>query len=419
MKKRLLLVFLATLFFASILAGCSKDTSGDQDVVTIWSWRSQDEDLWMLVQEELNKQEKDITIDFRSVEATQYNAVLQTAMNGGEGPDILTLRAGGQIQDYGEANQIEPLNDIVSNINEFLDGTLAQVSSGDDIYAVPFAVQTSQFYYNKKLFDEHGLTEPKTWDDLIKIMETLSTKGVTPMGISGREGWAVNLIIDSMGASLLDPTWVEGLTNGENKYSDQEFVDILDRLNNIKGYFQNGFMAAGYTDMQTLLMQEQVAMIVDGVWAESALREQNPDVELGTFMTPPVTAADQPRIYSFLDGGYGLNANAENRELALEVLNFTATLDFGQIYSDLHGEISAFPGVNPTNPSPLLELAIDRFANNSIDHLFRIRSVYDTGETKISTLLEAGIQDMLGNDKDPQEVANSIQKDIETAHNFK
>ena len=54
--------------------------------LTIWSWRSQDAGMWTKVQAALRKQGVNVTIDYRAVNPTSYDSVLQTAMDGGRGP---------------------------------------------------------------------------------------------------------------------------------------------------------------------------------------------------------------------------------------------------------------------------------------------------------------------------------------------
>jgi raffinose/stachyose/melibiose transport system substrate-binding protein len=413
MKKNFLLVFLTIVLVVGSLVGCSsKGASNDENTVSIWSWRDQDKELWEKVQKKLNEAGKDITIDFRSVTATQYDASLQTAMNGEEGPDILTLRGGAGIEKYAEPGQIVALDDQVPGLKDFSEGTLSQVDLDGEVFAVPFAVQTSQFFYNKEIFDKYNLSEPKTWDDLVQIMKTLKEEGVTPMSVSGREGWALNLIADSVGATHLGDEWVKGLIDGQNKYSDPEFVDVLTRINDLKQYFQDGFMAAGYQDMQTAFAQGQTAIIMDGIWGVKALMEQNPDLKMGSFMSPPETEGEPEGIYAFVDGGYGLNAESKNQEAAIEVLKFAATEDFGQFYTDTFGEISAYPGIEPSNPTEMLSQAMERFEKNSINYLFRIRSPFDSGELAIGTILASGMQELLGDKKSPQELADSLQDDI-------
>ena len=415
MMKKLIAILLVSILMMSVLAGCSSSSSGKskgEKTVTIWSWRKQDKKIWTKVEAALNKQGKNIKIDFRSVTPTEYNATLQTAMNGGKGPDILTMRAGTFITDYAKANQIVALNDDVPQLSNFTDGIISQVSKDGKAYAVPSAVQTSQFFYNKKIFKKYNLSEPKSWDEFMNDLKTLKKHGVTPMAVSGREGWALNLIVDTVGATQLGDEWTKGLIAGKNKFNDPKFVAVLSKINAMKPYFQKGYSAASYQDMETMFTQGQAAIIDDGIWAVNTLQSQNPDLEIGSFMAPPADSSQSEHIYAFLDGGYGLNAKANNKKAAIEVLKYTGTKEYGQMYTDMFGEMSAYPGISPSKGSPSLNTAIDRFKNKSISQLFRIRSPFDGGDPDISTLMSSDLQSMFAGKNTPQKTGDNIQKNI-------
>lgn len=408
----------SAVLFSSTLVGCSSsssntnaDTSKKALTVSVWSWRSQDKPLWAKVEEKLKAKGENITIDFRSITPTQYDATLQTAMNGGQGPDIITSRAGSMISSYGKAGQFADLKGKVDT-SGFDKGTMDQAGYNGDPYAVPFAVQTSQIFYNKDIFQKYNLQEPKTWDEFVNVANTLKKNGVTPIGVSGREGWALNLIVDSIGASVLRNQGASDLVSGKTKFNSPPFLDVLNKVNSLKPYLQKDFSASSYQDMETLFTQGKVAMIWDGIWAVQTLVKQNPDLKIGAFMTPPVDSSKPPKIYAFLDGGYAANAKSPNLDAAMKVLSFTASKEFGQMYTDEFGEISAFPGVTAGNDKPLLQWALKAYQGNIVKPLFRIRSSFDNGTPSLSTDLAAGMQAMLQAKLTPTQLGDKLTKDI-------
>lgn len=428
MRKRMATV-MTGLALAGVVAGCGggkqaaePQAGGAQGsiqaakevTVSIWSWRSQDRQLWEEVQKRLQAKGEKIRIEFRDIKATEYDAALKTAMNAGEGPDIITSRAAHGVAQYAKAQQYEPLDGKVTGLKDFSAGTLAQVSYEGKVYAVPFAVQTAQFFYNKDIFEKYGLKEPETWGELLQLMETLKAKGVTPLFIPGREGWALNLYIDQIGATFLTDEWVARLQKGETTFKDPKFVDVLRRFNTLKNYAQKDFLASSTDDERTAFATGQAAMILDGIWSVRAYLEINKDLKLGSFMVPGDTKEAPRRIYAFLDGGYALNAASKNKEAALKILNFAATKEFGQLYTDLFGEISAYPGIQAPAGKDELKKAMERFANHSVKNLFRIRSVFDMGTPSISTVLGPELQAMLDGKKTPEQVAEKVHSDLST-----
>lgn len=421
----LLLALLVALM--ALVAGCSgkggPSTKGDAREVTvsIWSWRQQDKPLWEKVEQQLQAQGEKIKLEFRDIKPTEYDATLKTAMNGGEGPDIITSRAAHAVVTYASAGQYEPLDGKVAGLTEFAPGTLSQVTYEGKVYAVPFAVQTAQFIYNREIFAKHGLKEPETWAELMQLLERLKAAGETPLFIPAREGWALNLYIDQIGATHLTDSFVAKLYKGETNFQEPAFLAVLKRFDALKQYAQKDFMASDTLDERTAFATGQAAMVLDGIWSVRAYHEINPDLKVGLFMVPPETAGGARRVYAFLDGGYALNAASKQKEAALKVLNQTASREFGQLYTDTFGEISAYPGISAPADKEYLKQAIGWFKTQSVTNLFRIRSTFDiippgaTG-SNISTTLGAELQAMLDGKKSPEQVAEKVQQDLSLWH---
>ena len=72
-----------------------------------------------------------------------------------------SLAPNGMLMDLTEL--MEPLKD------RFKEGVLDYYTIGDHLWGFPYGDQSSSvLYYNKTMFDELGLEEPKTFDDLIE-----------------------------------------------------------------------------------------------------------------------------------------------------------------------------------------------------------------------------------------------------------
>ena len=379
--------------------------------VSVWSWRVQDEELWQKVQERLNANGENITIEFRGIKSTEYDAVLRTAMSGGDGPDIFTSRGGAGTRSYAEAGLIEPLDAI--DLSGFDEGILQQVSYEGQVYAVPFAVQTLTFFYNKTIFEENGLSEPKTWDELMQIMETLKSRGITPIAIGGKDGYAVCLMVDVIGATWLGDQWAQDVIAGRTDFTDPKFVDVLAKVDSLKQYAQDGFLGTAQRDARTLFATGQTAIIIDGIWAVNTYYLQtDPDLQLGSFLAPPAREGDPVRIYPYVDGGYAVNSRSAVKEAALRVAAYTATAEFAQMYADLFAEIPGNKNVTFPADQPMLAKAVQQMNEVGLKTLFRIRSPFDSGTPDISTSLGANIQGMFAGQLTPQQAAENVQSDL-------
>lgn len=362
-------------------------------------------------QEKLNAQGEKITIEFRGVKSTDYNAVLQTAMAGGEGPDIFNTRAGAGTESFAEAKQIMSLAGV--KFDGFSESTLAAVSYQNEVYAVPFAVQTLQYFYNKAIFDQHGLQEPKSWDELLQLMETLKSKGVTPLAEGAKDAYAVSFLVDTAWASQLGDSFTTDLVAGKTNFQDPQFIALLQRVNDLMKYAQSDFMATDQRDARTLFGTGQTAMIVDGIWAVNAYYlKTDPDIKLGFFLAPALSPSDSPRQANYVDGGIAVNAGSKVKDAATAIINFVATAEFAQMYADLHSEIPGNNNVTFPASAPMLQKAVKEKSELGLKVPHRIGSALDAGTPSFGTSLGANMQGMLSNKLTPEQAAEAIQNDV-------
>jgi raffinose/stachyose/melibiose transport system substrate-binding protein len=385
-------------------------TAREPATVTIWSWREDDVPVWQAAAAALQQTWPGLAVEVEVSDATEFGTKVSTAMQGGQGPDIITTRAGeGYFRPYAEANMFVPLTDQVPGLADIPEGTLGQVSFGDQVLAVPFASQVWVFYYNTRIFQEQGLTPPKTWSELMSTFETLKGAGVTPLFVPAREGWVLSGYVDCIGATYLGNEYAGQLISGEKTFTDEKFVSLLTRIKELQPYFQEGYVGNNVPDMDAAFQTGQAAMILYGGWGANTYIEQAPDLEFDFFLSPPDEAGGAQASYVFVDGGYAVNAASEVQEAALELVKYSATADYGQLFSNTTQEMSSIPGVTAPPENVYLQRQIE-FSEVAIQNLFRIRSPFDQGDPGISTLLHPLMQGLLSDQVSPEEVAQQLHE---------
>lgn len=118
------------------------------------------------------------SIKYRKLSPDTYKADLLDALASGNGPDIFMMR-----NTWGEAfgNKIVPAPASLITEKKFRE-TFVDVVAQDFLndqgqaLAVPLSVDSLALYYNKDIFNALGIAEPpKTWEDLLGIVEKLTT----------------------------------------------------------------------------------------------------------------------------------------------------------------------------------------------------------------------------------------------------
>lgn len=396
----------------ALSAAQATPTNREPATVTIWTWREDDARVWQAAAEALQGTWPGLAVEVDVSDATEFETRVSTAMQGGQGPDIITTRAGeSYFQPYVDANMFVPLTDKVPGLADIPEGTLGQVSYADQVWAVPFASQIWMFYYNTQIFEEQGLTPPQTWSDLLTICESLKGAGVTPLFVPAREGWVLSGYVDCIGATYLGDEYAGQLIAGEKTFTDEKFVSLLARIKELQPYFQEGYVGNNVPDMDAAFQSGRAAMILYGGWAASTYAEQTPDLQFDFFLSPPDEAGGQQASYVFVDGGYAVNAASKVQEAALELVKYSATVDYGQTFSDITQEMSSIPGVTAPPENVYLQRQIE-FSEVAIQNLYRIRSPFDQGDPGISTMLHPLMQGLLSDQVSPEEVGQQIQEGL-------
>jgi len=369
----------AAVAVAATLTGCGSSSSsanGATPTITVWSWRSQDAAMWQTV-----AQDTGVKINFRAVTPTTYDSVLQTAMNGGSGPDIFYDRAGTGTMKYAAAGLAEPLDSVVdfSGMNKT---SLAAAQYQGKTYGVPFAIQTMELFYNKDLLQKNGVAVPTTWNDLISAMHTLQSKGVTPMSVMGTQGWLLALQLESIEASSASNQWNQDLVDKKASLTDQPYVDSEKAFQQLAPYFESNWQGVGAAgnEQETDFALGKSAFIIDGIFDTAQIDQVNPSLNYGQELVPSPDG-QTPKIEWYVDGNISMNAkikDAAEQAAAKKVIQFTATKQFGDAFSNIAGEISPISGVTIPSKYALSTQAYNWFQTVPASPVVGIRSTLDS-----------------------------------------
>src|SRR5437879_7641004 len=156
----------------------------------------------------------------------------------------------------------------------------------------------------------------------------------------------------------------------------------------LRPYMHPNFMGVDYTTMQQQFINEQAAMFIGGSWEIGLFKEQNKDLDFDIFVAPPSNAGTTPWVSSYNDGNYGVNAKTPYMDAALKFIQFTATREFGQMFTDMLAQLSAVPGVEVRDPILKHVQELSRTATPYIMLLgFRLQA--PTGSTVVESALES------------------------------
>lgn len=427
MRKRLSVLGLLGIT-ALVLSSCAPATqeepsangeteatdSVDAVTLTMWSWRTEDVEKYDRIFEVYEAANPGVTIEFEAFLNTEYNQILATGLEGSGGPDLAMVRAYGGVQGLIEAGQLLAIDGIVdvSNVEQSLLAAATGLNDGN-LYGVPFATQTLQMFYNKRIFDELGLSEPTTWDEFIELNEAIDAGGYTPMALGAFDAWMLPIFHEIVGAARYGgPEFREDMLSGATDFTNEDYIASIEVVNQMTEFMVPDVVGVSYADSQVQFVSETAAQFPGGSFELGNFTSQAPDLELGVYLVPPPpgSVSSQPLAAGWGDGSFAINAKSENQEHAIEFLNWLASPEFGQLFVDEINQFSAITGLSYSDP--VMNQMNDLFQSGPTAYIHLVDMRY--GEPLGSTLIGEGIQSMFLGDLDSAGVATKVQEGIST-----
>jgi raffinose/stachyose/melibiose transport system substrate-binding protein len=380
--------------------------------LTFWSWRQEDRAFYQSVIDSFQAENPGVTVTFEAFESQSYPTILSTALAGESGPDIIMVRAYGAFEAVASGGYLMPLDaETIPGLDALPEEALAAetLRSDGQVYAIPFASQTMLVIYNKDIFDQLGLEEPETLDELIEVSEAIKAGGFYPFANGTAAAWQNETIVFALGSSIMGRDFYDDFAAGEADFTDPRFIEALEALQQLSAYFPDGFTGLDYASAQQLFASGMAGMFAGGSFEVANFLSQNADLNLGVFASPVQEAGDERLVAWFFDGGYAGNARTEHPELVQKFLAHLATPEFGQAFSNTLGNVSPIPGVAFENEL-LTEVA--ELNESAIPYIMLVHFRYQ--EPSGSALLQSEVQKMLAGETTPEAAAQAVTAGIAT-----
>jgi raffinose/stachyose/melibiose transport system substrate-binding protein len=251
---------------------------------------------------------------------------LPAEMAAGNPPVIFDLFGGmGDAQKYAQAGRLLDLTPILEELgikDKFLN--LSQFELDGKVYGLPIGGNNEGFFYNKKLFDEHGIAQPTTLEEFEAAADKLKAAGITPIAMGSQAGWIPNMLVNTMIGRYAGPDLVEKFADGSLKWNDPTVIAAYAKYDEWveAGYFTKGELGQTYDQMLNDFLNSKAAMMFDGSWRASAFKNEDltknilpEDVGYMAFPAVAEGTGDQTYVNGNYGNGYGFSSDLDEHEL--------------------------------------------------------------------------------------------------------
>ncbi|THG32661.1 extracellular solute-binding protein [Glaciibacter flavus] len=352
----------------ALLSGCtSGSTPSDTGAVTgkleiLVSSATASDKAFKEVNTAFMKKYPDVKVEFSAVPNDNFPASRSSRLTAGN-VDV-TLAAprempsyvkNGAVDDDTAAAEAGLFVDLTGQdfLKNFTPSVIDQLKYKGKDYTVPTGLSYyTGVFYNKKIFDDNGLSVPTTWSEFEKVMSTLQGAGVTPLGIGGKDSWPAGLdmiaAVQGLYPTADDKTKLaEDLWKGKADLADGKQLEVMKRVSSLYDVAQKNFAGVGYDAIPSGFASGQFAMTVDGTWNQTTIDSAVKGAfDYGYFPLPVSdTAADNQYLGGKVELRMVAAANGHNKTAALAYLSFFSQPDVYTKFIQTTGFAPAEPNI--------------------------------------------------------------------------
>jgi len=333
-SRRSLLGGAGALGALALLQACAPAVSGGSSTKTVTAWGNHPE--WQGVLEKLTgvfqESHSSTVVDWQFKPNATYQAAVNTALSGGQAPDVFGWLEGPSIRQGAADGLIMDLTGKI-DVDNLIDPARAQVEFDGKVWGCPLGAYTVGVFYQRDVFDDNGIDIPTTWDELTEASEKIAATGLTPWAMPAKDMILPYFFTMLSTSSVLGSAGFEELLAGDRKFTDPDMVAGLQLMKDLQPYFNEGFEAQSYAEGKAAFAQGRAAMIIGGSADFAGYQETNPDVNVGVFGFPSPDGG-QAVTTSGMDLNYTVWADSPNAEAAAEFIGWFVSEECQQIVAD-------------------------------------------------------------------------------------
>ncbi|MEJ3750841.1 extracellular solute-binding protein [Actinomycetes bacterium KLBMP 9797] len=416
MRIRTFSAVLAAVTAASLLAACSGGTnagSGDGDDNTL-TLASVDQGSIEDVVKAFEAANPGVKVNFTTSGADQYQAQIRTQLASGTAPDVLTVWPGngnpgathvlakpGYLLDLSDQPWAATLPPTMKTVAQYEGKTYNAIFGQNGIGAV----------YNDQAMAKAGLTPPTTWTQLLAFCEAAAGKGTPAFALGIQDNWVTQIALYALVATTVyggDRDFDTKMQAGQATFANSPWTTAMAKYveMNRAGCFQKNPLGTSYEASQELAATGKTLGIVQGNWIVSLLKGKNP---AGTFTLKTLPATDDPATFlmpAAAGAGYGINAKAKNKELALKFITFVMSPEGMKVFNEKQGSLPSLPDTGSAVDPAFADLSTFIKDNRTVPFMDQLWP-----NAKVQQTMLSGLQEVFSNQSTPDKVLAAMDAD--------
>jgi raffinose/stachyose/melibiose transport system substrate-binding protein len=416
MRSARLSALVAVTTMVTVLAGCAGGTNagpggGDSNILTL---ASVDQGSVEDVVKAFEAANPGVTVRYTTSGADQYQQQIRTQLSSGTAPDVLSVWPGngnpgatyvlakpGYLLDLSDRPWAGRLPAGVKGVAQYQGKTYNAVFGLNGIGAV----------YNQQALDKAGLTAPTTWTELLAFCRAAKAKGTPAFALGNQDNWVTQLVLYALVATLVygpDKEFDTKMQDGLTSFANSAWTTAMAKYMEMErtGCFQKNPLGTNYEASQDLAATGKTLGLVQGNWVVALLKGKNPS---GTFTLKALPATDNPAetiMPAAAGAGYGVNAKAKNKELALKFVDYVMSPAGMSVFNQKQGSLPALADSGSAVDPTLAEVATFINGNRTVPFMDQLWP-----NAKVQQTMLSGLQEIFSGQSTPDKVLAAMDTD--------
>jgi glucose/mannose transport system substrate-binding protein len=293
-------------------------------------------------------------------------AVLAQRLGAGDPPDSFQGHAGAELQDYIDAGQLEPLNDLFAQQgwnDVFPQQLLDQITVAGNIYSVPVNIhRANMLWFSPAVLRDAGVTAaPATMDEWIAAMGKVKAAGKLPLALG--EQWTVKHLLETVLLADLGTDGYAALWKAGGDWNSPQVTKALQDFEQILSYTNKDAASLTWQDASKLVADGEAAYNVMGDWAAGYYIElgKTAETDYGWAAVPGTDG-----VYQWLSDSFTLPKGAPHQDTTMEWLKLVGSKEGQDAFNPLKGSIPARTDADAAKYTGYLAWALGEWKNDQL-----------------------------------------------------
>lgn len=417
MKRIRATAVVAACMAATTLTACSGGTNASSSDANTLTVASVDQGSIEDVVKAFEAANPGVTVHLTTAAADQYQQQIRTQLASGTAPDVFTVWPGngnpganyvlakpGYLMDLSGQPWASQLPSSVKTVAQYQGKTYDAIFGLNGIGAV----------YNEDALTKAALTPPTTYTQLLTFCRAAAAKGTPAFALGLQDGWITQLVLYSLVATTVYSTnkdFDTQMQDGRATFTNSPWTTAMSKYleMNQAGCFQKNPLGTNYDSTQTMAATGQTLGLVQGNWVVALLKQKNPN---GKFLLKALPATDDPGatiMPAAAGAGYGINAKAKNKALALKFVNYVMSPQGMSVFNQKQGSLPALPNAGSAVDPSLSELTTFIGSGRTVPFMDQLWP-----NAKVQQTMLTGIQEIFSGQSTPDKMLAAMDSDYKS-----